>query len=255
MTDPVLERIDVAGVSVDTATWGTGPAEIVMLHDGLGSITQWRGAPAGLAARTGATVMAYDRAGHGSSRPIPTGPWPADWLHREAGVLHELILRLGLENPFLVGLSDGGSIVLIHAADHPDGQSGVASFAAHSYVEPINVEVIEGMRADPDGLVGGLSRHHDDAVSIFEAWSGVWVGDDFRSWDIRPLLAAVEVPTLVAQGDADQYGTDAMAIDTAAAIGANARLELIPGVGHLVHHEAPDVFVEMAATQFESIIR
>ena len=84
---PDRSTVAVGADRLTTATWGDGPPSVVMLHDGLGSIAEWRDVPARLAARTGQTVLAYDRAGHGSSTPVPTGPWPADWLHREARVL------------------------------------------------------------------------------------------------------------------------------------------------------------------------
>ena len=67
---------------ITTQTWGSGPPDIVMLHDGLGSITQWGDVPARIAADTGATVMAYDRPGHGRSEPVPDGPWPTEWLRQ-----------------------------------------------------------------------------------------------------------------------------------------------------------------------------
>src|SRR3954447_22073524 len=83
--------VSVEADRLTTARWGDGPPSIVMLHDGLGSIAQWRDVPGRLAARTGLTVLAYDRAGHGSSTPVPAGPWPTDWLHREARVLAGLL--------------------------------------------------------------------------------------------------------------------------------------------------------------------
>ena len=69
---PDRSTVEVGADRLTTATWGDGPPSVVMLHDGLGSIAQWRDVPARLAARTGLTVLAYDRAGHGSSTPVPT---------------------------------------------------------------------------------------------------------------------------------------------------------------------------------------
>ena len=66
--------VDVEGARLRTATWGDGPASIVLLHDGLGSIGQWRDVPFAVHRSTGATVMAYERAGHGASTPAPSGP-------------------------------------------------------------------------------------------------------------------------------------------------------------------------------------
>lgn len=250
MSEPRLAVLEVNGASVDTATWGAGRAEIVLLHDGLGSITQWRGVPAMIAEACGAAVMAFNRPGHGRSTPVPSGPWPVDWMNDQAVMLAAMLDQLGLDEPLLVGHSDGGSISLIHAATAAPHVSGVVALAAHSYVEPICVAEITAMRANPQPIVRGLSRHHEHPAAVFEAWSRVWVDETFAGWDIRGDLAQIAVPVVVAQGADDEYGTDAMAIDTAAAIGLNARCELVAGVGHLMHHEAPDAVVELVRGAF-----
>ena len=217
---------------ITTHTWGSGSPDIVMLHDGLGSIAQWGDVPERIAFETGVTVMAYDRPGHGRSEPVPDGPWPTEWLRHNADVLDELLTHHGAERPMLVGHSDGGSIAL--------------PIAAHTYVEPICSGAIVDMRANSDRIVSGLGRNHSHPAELFEAWSGVWVSDEFQSWDIRPELSAIDVPTIVAQGTNDEYATGAMVHDTVAAIGSNARAYFIADRGHLVHYEAPDPVVALA---------
>lgn len=241
-----IEVVELGDLRLTTATWGTGTPEIVMLHDGLGSIEQWRSVPADLARRTGRPVLAYDRAGHGRSTPTPAGAWPADWLHREADVLAELIRAVGTTDPVLVGHSDGGSIAAIHAASTRSG-ARLALLAAHSWVEPITVREIARLRARPDDVVRRLRRYHRAADALFEAWSGVWTGEEFAAWDIRPRLGAIPAATLVVQGAGDEYATDRHAVETAAAIGPNAECRLLPGLGHLLHHEAPDRVSELLA--------
>ena len=56
---------------------------IVMLHEGLGSVTTWGEFPQKLAERTGAGVFVYSRAGYGQSSTI-TLPRPLDYMQREA---------------------------------------------------------------------------------------------------------------------------------------------------------------------------
>ena len=231
-------------MTLTTQTWGDGPAEIVLLHDGLGSIAQWNDVPERIAAHTGATVMAYDRPGHGAAEPVPDGPWPTEWIRHNAKLLGDLLA--GTDRPMLVGHSDGGSIALLFAAMYPDRVSAVLSIAAHSFVEPICRDAIVGMRANTAGIVGGLGRFHAHPAELFEAWSGVWVSADFQSWDIRPELGAIVVPTVVAQGSSDEYATAAMVYDTVAAIGPNAAAHFIADRGHLVHYEDPDSVVSLA---------
>jgi len=238
--------VDLDGASMTVARWGDGPAGIVLLHDGLGSIGQWRTIPGRIAAESGATVVAYDRPGHGWSTPVPTGAWPADWLHREADRFGRLVDRLDLDRPVLVGHSDGGSIALLHAAATGGaGVRGLVTLAAHTWVEQRCVDGIAEMVAQRETIVGGLARYHAEPGAVFDAWSGVWLSDEFRSWDVRDRLAPIGCPTLVAQGRLDEYATEAHVVETAAAIGANASPLVLDGVGHLLHHQDPDLVVRV----------
>lgn len=247
------ERIDILEASIEYEVWGAGAPRIVMLHDGLGSIAQWRETPAELADRTGAAVVAYNRPGHGGSTPIPTGAWPTLWLHDQARLLAALLEELDIPDPFLVGHSDGGSIALLHASSG-EACRGIAALAPHSFVEPVCVSAIAAMRADPTRIVRSLSPYHVDPAAVFEAWSGVWVSDEFGRWDIRDRLAAITCPALVVQGDADDYATDHQLWSTVAAIGGPARGKLVPGVGHLIHHQRVDVVVDLVGAAFAAAV-
>lgn len=244
--EPEFSTIVLGDARLRAATWGDGEPALVMLHDGLGSIPQWKSVPGQVAERTGLTVMAYERAGHGASTPAPTGPWPADWLHREAKVLGELLRSQAISAPILVGHSDGGSTALLHAADPASDLTAVLALAPHSWVEQICFDSIATMRADDaDRLTTSLARFHDAPEAVFEAWSGVWVSADFRPWDIRPQLGAITVPTLIAQGADDSYASDDQAHLTAAAIGPNGRSEIVPGVGHIMHLDDAEVVIRL----------
>jgi pimeloyl-ACP methyl ester carboxylesterase len=248
------EQLDLDGAVVTTTRWGDGPVAVVLLHDGLGSIAQWRSIPADVADRTGLTVLAYDRPGHGQSRPIPTGPWPADWLHTEADRFRRLLDKIdAVPEPLVVGHSDGGSIALLAAAADDRPYRGVLTLAAHSWVEQTCFDAIAGMRADPVQILAGLARNHAAPAAVFEAWSGAWVSDAFRPWDIRPLLSTITCPVLVAQGAKDEYAAQSHATETASAVGDNAEARLLDGLGHLLHHQDPDRVVDLI-TEFSASV-
>lgn len=245
--NPEYGRVIVSGTELATAQWGTAVPRIVLLHDGLGSLGLWRDLPGRIARRTGATVLVYDRAGHGTSLPTPLGPWPLDWMSREAELLDQLLSQLGATDVLLVGHSDGASIALLHAATPGSSVTGVVALAPHSYVESRCTDAIASMRRHPGPTVAALTPYHQDAAAIFDAWSGAWTSPEFVSWDIRDRLGEITVPTLVVQGSRDQYATDAMVRDTAEAIGANANWRLLDGLGHLLHREDPDAVVNLIA--------
>lgn len=243
------ERIEVGHATVEYRIWGDGPPQIVMLHDGLGSVAQWRDTPEVLAERTGVAVMAYNRPGHGASTPVPNGPWPTRWLHAQADLLTQLLAELDIIAPLLVGHSDGGSIALLHAASGAPCR-GLVALAPHSFVESICVAAISAMRAAPERIVRSLDPYHDHAGAVFDAWSGVWVSDEFARWDVRHQLGSISCPTVVVQGDADGYATEAQLRSTVAAVGPAARGVLLDGVGHLIHHECHEVVVDIVARTF-----
>ncbi len=255
---PLVETVQVADCQLTVARFGSGPIKIVLIHDGLGSIAQWRDVPSQLGEATDVGVLAYDRAGHGNSEPTKeAGP---TWLHQEALVLAELLDHYQVENPLIVGHSDGGSIGLIYAASQQSCSatsqqscSGVITLAAHSFVEDVCVAKISEMRSNPGLIVIGLARHHKSPQALFDSWSGVWTSSEFRSWDIRADIGAITCPVLVVQGQVDAYATDAQLTETASAIGDNATAMRVAGVGHVLHHEVPDQVVEIVSNFFRSL--
>src|SRR3954469_15687756 len=95
------ERIEVASSVRPT---------MVFLHEGLGSVAMWRDFPAHAAHATGCNALVYSRYGYGQSDPI-TAPRGVRYMHHEALVaLPELLDKLGIKRPLLVGHSDGASI-------------------------------------------------------------------------------------------------------------------------------------------------
>lgn len=245
MTSGVFGQLKPSEGSVTTTIWGSGSPAVVFLHDGLGSIAQWRALPSRVASLTGLAVLAYDRPGHGTSTPVPTGSWSADWMSQQAELLDEVIAETCATPPVVVGHSDGGSIAMLQAAAGESAVAGVVSLAAHSYVEQKCVAAISAMRSNPGPIVTGLSHYHAKPEALFSAWSGAWVSDEFRSWDIRLRLASIESPVLVVQGAADEYATDEMASSTAASVGSDTPWLLVPGAGHLLHHTHSDELAEL----------
>lgn len=230
---------------------------LVFLHEGLGSLTQWRSFPEQLCRRSGRAGLAIARAGHGRSQPPKRRPNQHDspdvrYMHHEAlVVLPEILARFGLAAPVLVGHSDGASIALIHAAQPTAGISGLVLLAPHVMVEDRTLAGIAaaGENYHATDLPVRLARHHDHPDQLFRAWHDTWLSPDFRSWDVRDLLGSIVVPSLLIQGLDDQYGTMAQldAIEHAVA-GPVTRVE-IADCGHSPHLEQLDATLD-AGTAF-----
>lgn len=182
---------------------------LVFLHEGLGSIRQWRDFPLQVVKATGCRALLYSRYGYGQSEVLREGQAGVRFMHREAlEALPELLDQLRIERPVLVGHSDGASIALIHAgAGHP--VRALALMAPHVFVEPICVESIRKASASfaASGLAQGLAKYHRDAGKTFHLWADAWLDPAFLQWNIEEYLPRIDCPALAIQGEDDQYGT------------------------------------------------
>src|SRR5688500_2670390 len=98
--------VEAAGRAL-SCEWIGGEARaapvLVSLHEGLGSIRQWRDFPARLAAATGCRALVYDRYGYGQSDVLAEPRRTVRFMHDEAlESLPQLRAALGLEDVILV---------------------------------------------------------------------------------------------------------------------------------------------------------
>ncbi len=182
--------------------------ELVFLHEGLGSVSHWKDFPARVAKATGCPVTVYSRYGSGNS-DLLKAPRTVRYMHDEAlQSLPDLLSQLAIENPILVGHSDGGSIAIIYAGMH-DRVRGLVVLAPHVFVEDLSVASIAEAKVkfETTNLAEKLARHHRDAAQTFWGWNDIWLSPEFRSWNIEEYLPRITCPALVIQGVEDQYGT------------------------------------------------
>ncbi len=228
------------------AAAGGPPARptLVFLHEGLGSIAQWRDFPAALCRRVGLPGLIYDRWGFGGSAPLQL-PRPVDYLTREAErSLPAVLEACGVTRPFLVGHSDGGSIALLYAAAFPRAPAACITLAAHVFVQEVS---LDGIRAAArawreDDLRQRLERYHGvKTEAMFRGWTETWLRPEFRDWNMSGRLPAITCPLLVIQGEDDEYGTAAQVEAIVRGAGGPASPLMLPACGHQPHlqqHEA-----------------
>jgi pimeloyl-ACP methyl ester carboxylesterase len=215
---------------------------ILLLHEGLGSVSMWRDFPARLGEATGSRVVAYSRAGFGRSAPRGR-PYTTRFVHEEAlEVIPALRERLGLGRPVLLGHSTGASMALVHASG-PWPVAGVVAMAPLTDVEGSNVGAIERARAayQTTAWREKLARHHDDVDGVFYGWNDTWLRAEFRDWNIRAELARVRAPVLAILGGRDEYSTPAQVAAIERALPEGTRFEslLLADCGHAPHRDQP----------------
>jgi pimeloyl-ACP methyl ester carboxylesterase len=132
---PLDTLVDVGGYHLHMVVYrGTRPVTIVMESGGGASLAAWSDVEARLAERSGATVVAYDRAGFGAS-----GMGPADLTPRQqVRQLNEALERLGTPPArIVVGHSYGGLLSLLHAHLYPKHVRGLV------LVDPMNARFVQ----------------------------------------------------------------------------------------------------------------
>jgi len=245
----VSDRLQIDGLSIEYRWWkrdDQGAPPIVLLHEGLGSIAMWRDFPDALAAATGRSVFAYSRVGHGASDAPPT-PHTIDFMHDEArDSLPRILDHVHIDRAVLLGHSDGGSIALIFAAEHPASTDGLVLESPHVFVEDVSIGSIRRMQTlyESTDLRERLAKYHSNVDAAFHGWNDVWLSPEFRTWNLESYLPRISCPTLVIQGEQDEYGTLKQVEAIERQLAGPVETLIVPDCGHSPHRDRPDAVLK-----------
>ena len=208
----------------------------------------WRDLPALIADRTQCAVMAYSRFGHGTS-DLPPIPHTVDFMHDEARLLPVILDAARVERAVLLGHSDGGSIALIFAAEHPARTEALILEAPHVFVEPLSVSSIEHTTAlyESTDLRDRLAKYHDNVDAAFHGWSDVWLHPDFLDWNLEEFLPRIICPVLLIQGEQDDYGTLRQIDAIERQVSGPVHRLVLADCGHSPHRDRRDAVLDAIA--------
>ena len=230
---------------------------LVFLHEGLGATARWKDFPAAVVQTTGCDALVYSRYGYGQSDRL-TEARGVEYMHREAlDVLPEILAGLSIQDPILVGHSDGASIALIHAGTGKWSVRGLVLMAPHVFVEDISLTSIAAAKVafETTDLATKLGRYHDDPVSMFRGWNDIWLHPDFRYWNIEEYLPGVTCPVLLIQGEDDQYGTRAQVDAIARQVRGPTEILMLSPCGHSPHAEQREATLTAIAKFVDEVRR
>lgn len=243
-----------------------GAGETVVLLHGLGgSRTAWR--PQLEALGTHRRVVAWDLPGYGASAPLD-GPLTFPAL---ADAVARLLDALAVDRAHLVGLSMGGMVAQHAALQHPDRVRSLALLSTSPAfgldgTRPEDWKVarlvpLEAGREPNDYAAGVITAIAGPEISpAMVAEQAAAMGrisgaamrraiDCLPTHDLRGRLGEVTAPALVMTGELDRetpppYGR-ALADEL-----RTATFRTVPGAGHLLPVEAPDVVNGALADHF-----
>lgn len=222
---------------------------LVFLHEGLGSIEQWKDFPVLLSEKVKCPALIYDREGHGRSDALKT-PRELNFMHIQAQkVLPEIFEQLQVTHykKILIGHSDGASISIIHAGSYSENILGVISEAAHLFIENITEEGLnDAVKSFEIGRLRELlyKYHGKNTDSMFYGWASTWLKPEFRKWNIEEYLKNIKVPLCAIQGKDDQYGSFTQ-LDSIKKNMPKADIHNISACGHIPHLQCKEGVLQL----------
>lgn len=214
---------------------------IVFLHEGLGSIPQWKDFPAILCKNTGMPGLVYERRGYGKSTPSGKKR-EKDFLKKEGEeVLPELLEKLFPERPhYVFGHSDGGTIALYYASLNPTNLLAAIAEAPHVFLEDISRKGIYRTRQAllKGRLTEALNKFHKPhTYDVVMSWTNYWLHPKQKDWNMFEELSRIIKPVGFIQGNKDMFGTFQQADEIAKRMQGPFEKLLLSNCGHSPHFE------------------
>lgn len=272
---PEGRLLDVAGRQVHAVVMGAGP-DLVLIHGASGNTRDFTHAFAGRMARD-YRVIVFDRPGLGyTDRTDPAydavltarAESPAE----QAALLQAAAAQLGAERPIVLGHSYGASVAMAWALEHPDRIAAVVDVSGATMPWPGGLGAVYSV---PGSALGGAlvplitafvprgridsaivaTFAPDDPPAGYAAHIGAPLSirrDSFRANarqvnSLRPHVVAMAarypgltLPVEIVHGERDDTVPLAIHSQPLSRLIPGANLTVLPGIGHMPHHAAPE---------------
>lgn len=264
------EIADVDGSRIHYVDYGPRQSElppVILIHGASANLRDMKMALGDELAKT-RRVIIFDRPGRGYSTR-PDDGWRLD---RQAQLIRDAAASIGVERPIVVGQSLGGAVALSYALNYQSEMSGVVLLAAVSHEWPGGVAWYNKVSGWP--IAGQILRRlvipvyapmaaksgvinsfkPNDAPAGYYEKSGLTLlfrAKDFRNnaADLRHLkpqiiemsarYSTIDIPTAILTGDSDDTVSPQIHSAALAREIPDAYYEVLPGVGHALHHAEP----------------
>ena len=189
-----------------------------------------------------------DLPGHGES-----GGEGEEEIGRYADHVHSFLISLGLQKTILVGHSMGGAIAQTLAIAHPEVIKGIVLVGTGARLRVLPA-VLDGIRKDFEETVKKIVRFAFSRKASPELIEGgieylmrcrpeVLYGDFLACdhFDLLERVKEIDLPTLILCGEEDELTPPGYSEFLHRQIQPSS-LEILPGAGHMVMMESPEIF-------------
>lgn len=253
-----MPRARNGAVELEYETFGDAGNEAVLLINGLGSqMTRWPEAFCALLVDKGLFVIRFDNRDVGLSSWLEEQSYSTDDMAADCAAVLD---AAGKPKAHIVGVSMGGMIAQVFAANHPErtlSLTSIMSSTGNPDLPPPTPAAWEALMArpteptDPNFVADSVRRAEiigspgfpwpagalaaRARAEVDRAFNPRGVARQMEAvragGDRRPKLARITAPTVVLHGEADPLVPVAAGRDTAANI-RGAELIVVPGMGH-----------------------
>jgi pimeloyl-ACP methyl ester carboxylesterase len=266
--------VEVSGGRLHLAELGApkrdGDAAIVLIHGASANLEDMRIALGAPLAELGRVIL-IDRPGRGWSERV--GGAEAASPARQAQAVAEALEKIGVTRAILVAHSWGGALALALALDRPGMTAGLVLLAptthpwrggiswyyslattpvlgplfAHTLATPLGLMLINKAGISAFLPQTGPADYVRRSASALVLRPDAFIANARDVAELKGNLAAmaprygeIAAPVVIVTGDSDEaVSPDVHARALATAL-PHARLEILPGVGHMPHHAMPE---------------
>lgn len=248
---PQARMVEANGRRINVLAMGDGDAiPMVLIHGFGGDLNTWLFNQEALAVDR--PVYAIDLPAHGGSDPdVGAGD-----LAALADAVEAALDALGADPVHVAGHSLGGAVALALAERRPGrvrslpliAPAGLGPAVGENYIEAFLAadgrrevkDVLGKLFADPNAvsrdMINGVQRFKrlDGVPDALRRLADQLFPEGRQTADLRPVLAGLNIPVLIIQGERDRI----MPAVAAGEFGPHVRLETIPDAGHMPMMEA-----------------
>ncbi len=163
----------------------------------------------------GVSILQYDRIGQGDSTGFVGGVRPGfDFPERESECLTQLMMSLKMDQTqtVLVGVGDGATIAMAHAALAGKVVRGVVLMNPRLVAEQKILDEVTAMKANREELLPNMRRiHGEKADTLLDSFFDLWLSPEMAAmekFDKRPLAKKLRCPVLTIHAENDTFTTD-----------------------------------------------